>query len=263
VSAAIVVEGLQKSFPAGAAFWAMPLARAQKMVLAGVSFSVAGGEIFGLLGHNGAGKTTLLKILATLLAPNGGRASILGHDVAAEAPAVRRRLGYCPGSERSFYLRLSARENLRFWGVLNHLPPGRATGRISALFEALGLGAAADEPVRNFSSGMLQRLSLARALLHEPQILLLDEPTRSLDPAAAGWLREYLRAELAGRQGRAVLLATHNLSEADAVCDRVAILDRGRICALGTPADLRRQAGGSLADAYARFAGGVASEPAS
>ena len=224
-------------------------------MLAGVSLSVSAGEVFGLLGHNGAGKTTLLKILATLLEPNGGRAAILGHEVVREAPAARRRLGYCPGNERSFFLRLSARENLRFWGVLNNLSSDVLARRTPALLEELGLGSAAEEPVRNYSSGMLQRLSLARALLHEPQILLLDEPTRSLDPLAALWLRNYLRDELARRQGRAVLLATHNLAEAEAICDRLAILDRGELRAVGTPAELRRQAGGSLEDAYARFAG--------
>lgn len=255
--AAVAVENLGKDFPVvgrGLGFLRLPFARPGKCVLDAITFSVGAGEVFGLLGPNGAGKTTLLKILCTLLEPDRGRAALLGHDVVREAAAVRRQLGYCPGQERSFYLRLSARENLRFYGTLNSLPPTKRRARIEAVLEELGLSDAADEPVRNYSTGMLQRLVLARALLHEPRVLIFDEPTRSLDPAGAAWWRSYIRRELAAARGCTILVATHNLVEAEEVCDRLAVIHRGGIQALSTPAGIARQAGAaSLAEAYRRF----------
>ncbi|MFQ5695536.1 MAG: ABC transporter ATP-binding protein, partial [Terriglobia bacterium] len=228
-------------------------------VLEGLTFSVEAGEVFGLLGPNGAGKTTLLKILATLLEPTQGRASLCGQDVAGASAGARRCLGYCSGLERSFYLRLSAVENLRFYGALNNLSPALLAARIPALLGSLGLEEASRQPLQTFSTGMLQRLAVARALLHEPRVLLLDEPTRSLDPSAAAWLQNYLRAELAERQGCAVLLATHNLAEAEAVCDRLGLLHEGRLRALGTPREICRLAGAaSLAEAFERLVGAPA-----
>lgn len=251
---AITVENLGKDFPvvgSGVDFLRLPFTRPRKRALDRVSLAVAPGEVFGLLGPNGAGKTTLLKVLCTLLIPNRGRAALLGCDVVRQAAAVRQQLGYCPGYERSFYLRLSARENLRFYGALNDLSPQFLRDRIPAVLTSLGLGEVVDEPVRNFSTGMLQRLSLARALLHHPPVVLLDEPTRSLDPTGAAWLRGYLRDELAARQGCTILLATHNLTEAEEVCHRLAVLDQGQVKALGTPAEICRRVGvASLAQAY-------------
>jgi len=255
---AIAVENLGKDFPrtqSALERLRLPFTRGEKRVLDEVSFAVAPGEVFGLLGPNGAGKTTLLKILCTLLEPTRGRAALFGCDVVRQAAAARRQFGFCPGFERSFYLRLDARENLRFYGALNNLEPRFLQQRIPALLGALGLETASAEPVRNYSTGMLQRLSLARALLHEPRLLLLDEPTRSLDPNAAAALRRHVRQELAGRQGCAALMATHNLTEAEETCDRLAILDRGRLQALGAPAEICRQAGATtLAEAYGRLA---------
>ncbi len=252
---AVTVENLAKDFPVAGKLLGplrLPLTHSHKRVLSGVSFSVGLGEVFGLLGPNGAGKTTLLKILCTLLEPNQGRAAVLGFDVVRQAAQAKSELGYCPGTERSFFLRLSARENLRFYGTLNNLTTSALAGRIPALLGEVGLQGVADEPVRNFSTGMLQRLALARALLHRPRVLVFDEPTRSLDPAGAAWWRTYVRQELVQRSGCCVLLATHNLSEAEEVCDRVAILDRGELKAAGTPQTICRTAGAaSLSEAYA------------
>lgn len=257
MTAAVAIENLGKDFPqvgGGAGFFRLPFTRERKRALEGVSFAVAPGEVFGVLGPNGAGKTTLLKILCTLLESNRGRAWVMGYDVVGQAAAARRQLGYCPGLERSFYLRLSACENLGFYGVLNNLGSRVLAERIPALLTALGLAEVASEPVQNFSTGMLQRLAVARALLHQPRVLFFDEPTRSLDPAMAAWLRDTLRREIAGRQGCTVLLTTHNLAEAEETCDRVAVLDRGQVRALGTPAEICRQVGAaSLAEAYRRL----------
>ncbi|HXE75806.1 MAG TPA: ABC transporter ATP-binding protein [Candidatus Xenobia bacterium] len=267
MAAAVTLENLGKDFPVvgrGLDALRLPFARPTKRALDAVTLSVETGEVFGLLGPNGAGKTTLLKILCTLLEPNRGRALLFGHDVVRGSAAVRRHLGYCPGQERSFYLRLSARENLRFYGTLNNLPPVRLAARIEAVLEELGLAAAADEPVRNYSTGMLQRLALARALLHEPRVLVFDEPTRSLDPAGAAWWRSYVRQELAQRRGCTLLVATHNLAEAEEVCDRLAVIHRGRLQALGTPAGISREAGAaSLGEAYQRLTQDVPAEVAS
>ncbi len=252
---AVTVENLAKDFPVAGKLLGplrLPLTHSYKRALSGVSFSVGPGEVFGLLGPNGAGKTTLLKILCTLLHPNQGRAAVLGFDVVRQAPKAKSQLGYCPGTERSFFLRLSARENLRFYGTLNNLSTAALAQRIPALLHEVGLEAVADEPVRNFSTGMLQRLALARALLHQPRVLVFDEPTRSLDPAGAAWWRGYVRQELAQRSGCCVLLATHNLAEAEEVCDHMAILDRGELKAAGTSQAICRQAGAaSLGEAYA------------
>ncbi|MGH9779147.1 MAG: ABC transporter ATP-binding protein [Candidatus Acidiferrales bacterium] len=257
MSVAVQAESLVKEFPLvgpGLGFLRVPFARPQKRALDDISFSVAAGEVFGLVGPNGAGKTTLLKILCTLLEPNRGRAALFGHDVVEEGAAVRRLLGYCPSSERSFFMRLSARENLRFYGTLNDLSWPSLRSRIGSLLAEVGLDEAGDQPVRNYSTGMLQRLALARALLHQPRLLIFDEPTRSLDPAAAAWWRDYVRRELAQARGCTVVLATHNLSEAEEVCDRLAVFHAGRIQALGVTREICRQLGASsLAEAYLRL----------
>lgn len=255
---AIQVVNLSKQFPCVGAGWGLlrlPFAHGNgHRSLDQISLTVKPGEVFGLVGPNGAGKTTLLKILCTLLEPDRGRAAVMGYDVVEQAAAARRQLGYCPGFERSFYLRLSARENLRFYGILNNLSARLLAQRMSDLLAALELAAAANQPVQTFSTGMLQRLAVARALLHGPRVALFDEPTRSLDPAGAAWLRQYLRGELADRQAMTILLATHNLSEIEEICDRVAVLNRGCVVALGTPAAICRQTGAAtLRDAYLRL----------
>ena len=204
-----------------------------------VDLYVAPGEIFGLLGPNGAGKTTLVKILSCLILPDGGRAVVGGEDVRHEN-RVKPRIGLVHSDERSFYWRLSGRENLRFFARLYDVPGGRIEARIDDLLAKVDLVEAADRRFSDFSSGMKQRLAVARALLHDPPILLMDEPTRSLDPAASLALRDLIRDELRGRDGKTILLATHNLREAEVLCDRLAILVKGTVRQVGTVRDVRR-----------------------
>jgi ABC-2 type transport system ATP-binding protein len=204
----------------------------------GIELTVAAGEIFGLLGPNGAGKTTTMKMLATLLEPTGGEARILGIDVRTRPREVRARIGAMLSGERSLYWKLTGRENLEYFAALYHVPPRLTRARIEAVLAAVNLTDRADDYVERYSTGMRQRLALARALLPDPPLLLLDEPTVGLDPQASRDLRDRVR-ELK-RAGRTVLLTTHYMEEADQLCDRVAIIDHGRIVALDAPAALKR-----------------------
>lgn len=206
-----------------------------------VTLEVFPGEVFGLLGPNGAGKTTLLKLLTCLVLPTSGSARVNGHSVLAEERAVKTSIGYVTSDERSFYWRLSGNENLRFFGRLQGLEGKALRRRCGELLEKVELSPeAAEERFMNYSSGMRQKLAIARALLHDPPVLFMDEPTRSLDPLTARHLRALVRDVLAGRDGKTVLLATHNLGEADEICSRVGILVRARLRRVGSPAELRR-----------------------
>jgi ABC-2 type transport system ATP-binding protein len=217
-----------------------PLGRAERIpALRGAELAVREGEIVSLLGPNGAGKTTLLKILSCLVLPDEGRALVGGVDTIHENQ-VKRRIGLVHSDERSFYWRLSARENLRFFARLYDVPYRRTEARLTELLERVDLAHAADRPFSGYSSGMKQRVAIARALLHDPPILLMDEPTRSLDPMTAIALREFITGRLRGDSGKTVLLATHDLREAEAVSDRVAILVAGRVRQIGTVAEVRR-----------------------
>ena len=185
---AIAIESLEKSFPPTRSGWRtflQPFEEPTAVALSGLSFEVREGEALALLGANGAGKSTLLRILATLLFPTRGAARVAGYDAVRQPREVRRRLGYHAGTDHGFYARLTARENLQFFGRLNHLSSATAKQRIARLAEQFRLGEALDRQVRTLSSGTVQRLSLARALMHQPSVLLLDEPTRSLDAIAA------------------------------------------------------------------------------
>jgi ABC-2 type transport system ATP-binding protein len=207
--------------------------------LRGVDLTVGTGEIFSLLGPNGAGKTTLLKILCCLILPDAGRALVGGTETVHEN-RVKARIGLVHSDERSFYWRLSARENLRFFARLYDVRGKRIESRVAELLAHVDLTAAADRPFSTYSSGMKQRCAIARALLHDPPILLMDEPTRSLDPAAARALRLFIEEQLRGRDGKTVLLATHDLHEAEALSDRVAILVDGTVRQVGTVDEVRR-----------------------
>jgi ABC-2 type transport system ATP-binding protein len=207
----------------------------------GIDLAVERGEIFGVLGPNGAGKTTTMKMLATLLEPTAGSARILGLDVVTEAREVRRRMGAVLSDGRSLYWKLTARENLEYFAALYHVPVAEQRERIARVLAAVKLDDRADDYVERYSTGMRQRLVLARALLPDPELLLLDEPTVGLDPQSARDLRERVR-ELQD-QGRTVLLTTHYMEEADQLCDRIAIVDHGRVVALDTPAALKRTIG--------------------
>ena len=240
---AIETNGLTKDFEKGRrTIWQRLRREADQRetfrAVDGIDLHVAEGEVFGILGPNGAGKTTTMRMLATLLEPTSGTARILGHDLVTESRDIRRRLGAVLSGERSLYWKLTARENLEYFAALYHVPPAETRGRIEAILETVHLTDRADDYVEKFSTGMRQRLVLARALLPEPSLLLLDEPTVGLDPQAARDLRE--RVMQLRDDGRTVLLTTHYMEEADQLCDRIAIVDHGRIVALDTPQGLKR-----------------------
>ncbi len=206
--------------------------------VSGISFSINEGEIFGLLGPNGAGKTTTIRMLCTLLEPTSGTATIKGYDVSRQANLVRQNLGAVLTGERSIYWKLSGRENLEYFAALYHIPPEVAKRRVTELLGRLDLASRADELVERYSSGMKQRIAIGKALLANPPVLLLDEPTIGLDPQSARNLRELI-AEIKS-EGSTILLTTHYMEEADLLCDRVGIIDLGRIIALDTPANLKK-----------------------
>ncbi len=205
----------------------------------GVSFGIEQGELFGLLGPNGAGKTTTIKMLITLLLPTAGNATVLGHDVVADAREVRRHIGYVFGGDRGLYERLSALDNLRYFAELYGVAPRQQKQRIGMLLEMVGLTGRERERVEGFSRGMRQRLHIARGLLHDPSVLFLDEPTIGIDPVGARELRETVAT--LKQQGKTILLTTHYMFEADELCDRIAVIASGQIVAEGTPAVLKQR----------------------
>jgi ABC-2 type transport system ATP-binding protein len=203
----------------------------------GISFSVEKGELFGLLGPNGAGKTTTIKMLITLLIPTAGEARVLGYDVVKDAREVRKRIGYVFGGEKGLYERLSAFDNLRYFAELYAVPPREQKSRIAELLELVGLSGREKERVEGYSRGMRQRLHIARGLLHDPPVIFLDEPTIGLDPIGARELRATIRS--LADAGKTVLLTTHYMFEADELCSRIAVINKGLIVAHGTPRDLK------------------------
>jgi ABC-2 type transport system ATP-binding protein len=221
---AIVVEGLEKRY-------------GEVRALAGVSFRVRAGEVFGLLGPNGAGKSTTVKVLTTLTTPNGGRAEVAGHDVVRESDAVRRAIGYVPqssGVDRD----ATGRENLMLQGRVQGMSGRRLRERVDRLLDLLGLADASDRVVRGYSGGMKRRLDVGLGLVHGPQVLFLDEPTTGLDPEARAAMWEELEV-LAREEMLTILLTTHYLEEADALTNRLAIVSRGRVVVEGTAEELK------------------------
>ena len=202
-----------------------------------VSFGIQEGELFGLLGPNGAGKTTTVKMLTTLLIPTLGSASIKGFDVVTQAIEVRKRIGFIFGGERGLYWRLSGIDNLRYFASLYNLDYEITKKRIPQLLELVGLNGRGDEKVQGYSRGMKQRLHVARTLLHNPDVLFLDEPTLGLDPVGAREFRQVI-LDLQSEK-KTILLTTHYMFEADALCDRIAIINHGRIIAIDTPGGLK------------------------
>jgi ABC-2 type transport system ATP-binding protein len=232
---------IRKTYPPAFSFRALFGAPGTgRNALSGVSAKVGAGEIVGLVGRNGAGKTTLLKCVLGLLRPDAGAVKIDGVPAAEAGVAQRARIGYVPPVDRAFYLRLSCLENLRFAARLHGLPAREATVRARAALAGVGLAARERDRVESLSSGMRQRLALARALQADPSILLLDEPTRSLDPAARA---SFHRLIVERRGERGVLIASHDLAEVESLCDRVILLDLGRVVASGTVDDVRRELG--------------------
>jgi ABC-2 type transport system ATP-binding protein len=228
--------------------------------LADVDLEVPRGTLYGLLGPNGAGKTTLLKILACLILPSRGTAEVDGRDVARDDLEVRRSIGFVTADERSFYWRLSGEDNLEFFARLYGLSAAEARRRTKELLASMELQEVATRQFMSYSSGMKQRLGICRALLHDPPVLCLDEPTRSLDPIAAKHLRLFIRTRLHQERGKTILLATHNLQEAEDLCQRLAVLHRGRVLREGSLHDIT--AGLPGREQYAIEVAGLARLPA-
>ncbi|HET8769760.1 MAG TPA: ABC transporter ATP-binding protein [Gemmatimonadaceae bacterium] len=247
------LDGLTKRFPVQRNWRQLvraPFGGSTATVVDNVSFDVAAGEIFGLLGQNGAGKTTLFKMLSTLILPDDGDATIDGFDVRTQGEEVRHILAPVIANERSLYWRLSARENLRLYATLQGLRGAAGTAEVDRVLGVTGLSSTGEKMVGQFSSGMRQRLLIARALLAKPRVLLLDEPTRSLDPISARDFRRFLREVVVGEEGCTVLLATHDADEVWELCDRVGVLERGRLLAVDGTDVMRHRAG---SDRYAMW----------
>jgi len=221
----------------------------------GISFSVNAGEIFGCLGPNGAGKTTTIKMLTGLLKPSAGRAMLDGRNIATRPVEAKQIIGYVP-DEPQLYPKLTAREFLDFVGDIYGMSNARKTKRARELLDLFDLGAAAGNLLESFSHGMKQKVALCAALLHEPKIYFLDEPTVGLDPRSARLLKDILRAVT--RAGGAVFMSTHIMEIAEGLCDRVAIIDHGKIAAMGSVAELRALRGRqTLEDIFLHLTGGI------
>ena len=239
----IAVDGVVKTFGK----------RGEVRAVDGVSFVAPAGEITGLLGPNGAGKTTLLRVLATLMAPDSGRATIDGRDVVADRAAVRRRLGVLSDA-RGLYPRLTGRENVEYYAALHGIAGAERARRIDELVERLGLGEIADRRAQGYSQGERMKVAIARALVHDPDTILLDEPTNGLDIMSVRALREQLRGLRAA--GRTLLFSSHVMQEVAALCDRIVILGHGRVVATGTAGELIAQSGAAtLEDAFVALLG--------
>jgi ABC-2 type transport system ATP-binding protein len=238
---AVLIKDVYKSFPAayGLAAWIRSFGRIpRREVLHRINLTVGRGELLGVLGPNGAGKTTLLKALATLLLPDRGQIIIDGVDVMTDSLSAKRKIGLCISEERSFYFRLTARANLEFFAALYGLRGAAMRRRVEAVAEQVDLVDMLDRRFAELSSGMRQRMTIARALLGDPTIVLLDEPTRAVDPVHAEEIRRFIRHQLVEQLGKTVILATNLLDEAWRLCDRIAVVNDGLIVALGPPGSL-------------------------
>ncbi len=204
-----------------------------------VNLGIPKGTLFGLLGPNGAGKTTMIKLLSTLLLPEEGTAYVNGFDITKQANQVRSSIGVVTGGERGLYWRLTGRENLLFFARLYGVREDKARPRIDELLKLVELDDRANDNVEKYSRGMKQRLHLIRGLVHDPPILLMDEPTLGLDPNSAVVIREFIKEKLQKDQGKTILLTTHYMEEADQLCDQIAVIDHGKIIAHGTPGELK------------------------
>jgi ABC-2 type transport system ATP-binding protein len=226
---------------------------ADRVAVDAMSLEVGAGELFGFLGPNGAGKTTTIRMLTGLLRPTAGSAELCGHDVVTDSLRARAVAGYVP-DQPALYERLTGREMLGLAADLHGVPRRVQAARIGALLDAFGLDGHADRLVQSYSRGMRQKLALGAALLHDPRVLFLDEPTVGLDPAGGRQLRDILRGLCA--DGRTVFLSTHVLEVAELLCDRVGVVHHGRLIAVETPAELRSAVGGgSLEEAFLRLTG--------
>ena len=209
----------------------------ETVALDGLNLQVSKGTVFGLLGPNGAGKTTTIRILSTLLIPNSGKATVAGFDVVKEASEVRKRIGLILGGERGLYGRLTGKENLNYFAAINHMSTSLSRRRVDEVLKMVNLTEASDRPVEQYSRGMRQRLHVARGLLTDPEILFMDEPTIGLDPVGAQELRQMIPTFVS--QGKTVLLTTHYMFEADTLCHTVAMINKGKLVALGSPTEIK------------------------
>ncbi|MEA3557854.1 MAG: ATP-binding cassette domain-containing protein [Candidatus Thermoplasmatota archaeon] len=227
---AIVVNGLTKKF-------------GELVAVDNISFSVAEGEIFGFLGPNGAGKTTTIRMLCTLSRPTRGHASIAGHDIGKEKHRVREQIGLV-SEKLIMYDRLTARENLKLFGKLYDIPNKKLKSKMAELLDLVHMEKWVDKQIGTYSTGMKQRINVIRALLNEPKVLFLDEPTLGLDPQSTAEIREFIR-KINKASGTTIILTTHMMVEADLLCDRIGIIDRGKIVALDTPENLKKMISGT------------------
>jgi ABC-type multidrug transport system ATPase subunit len=242
----LAVDDLVKYFPVpqtGLRAFLNPFAPLTHPALLGVSFEIKAGEVAALIGANGSGKSTLLRILATLLVPTRGHAQVCGYDVERQGRQVRSQIGFHSATDGGFYDRLTARQNLNFFAAMNNLFDAEAARRLEELTDLMGMGEFIDSQVRTLSTGQVHRLGLARAMIHGPRVLLLDEPTRSLDPIAAADFRRFLKTQLVERHGTTLVFASHTLAEVEQLADRVVLLDKGRMRACDSPRGLRETAG--------------------
>jgi len=233
MAAAVEVQSLRRTFSG----------KKETVALDGVDLQVEEGELFGLLGPNGAGKTTLIKILSTLLLPSSGTARVLGHDVDKEAQHIRRRINMVSGGEISGYGLLSVRENLWMFSQFYGVPGKVARERIDALLDTFELADKADAKVRTISTGQRQKMNVIRGFVTDPDLIFLDEPTLGLDVTTSRIIRNYVRTWMREREGRTILLTTHYMQEAEELCGRIAIIDRGKVLACDTPSRLKRMVG--------------------
>jgi ABC-2 type transport system ATP-binding protein len=242
---AITVTAVVKDYPRPSRGWRSFFLPSWKQgsirALDGISLGVRRGSVFGLLGTNGAGKTTLIKVIYSLLIPTSGSVQVLGQDPLHHGRGIRSRMGMINSEERSFYWRISGRRNLEFFAALHDLDRDSTARRIEELGELMDLSEYLDVPFSDYSSGMRQKTAVARALLHDPEVLLMDEPTHSLSPEAAYPLQDFIRDELVERRGKTVFVATQDMNEAERLCDDVGVLHRGRLLFVGPlPALLER-----------------------
>jgi ABC-2 type transport system ATP-binding protein len=218
-----------------------------------LNIEIGWGELFGLLGPNGAGKTTIINMLCTLLDPTHGSARVGGHDVVSEADKVREVIGVCP-QEPAYYEYLSGRENIELFGALHSIPKDELKKRVESLIEKIGMEEHADRKAGEYSGGMVRRVSTAMALVSDPNIALLDEPTVAMDPTARREIWDFIKSLKA--QGKAIILTTHYMEEAEELCDRVGIIDEGKLIAIGSPEELKQQHGAeNLEEVFLKLTG--------
>jgi len=237
---AVQVEHLHKVFQSIQGFWSQK--RKPVNAVEDISFSIHRGELFGMVGPNGAGKTTTVKMLSTLLLPTTGTASIFGMDILKDTKQIRPRIGFTFGGNKGLYSRLSGLDNLKYFAELYKLEPDIISKRIKELLEIVGLTRRENDRVETYSSGMQQRLHLARALLHDPELIFLDEPTVGIDPVGAREIRQLVKDLL--KRGKTILLTSHYMYEVEELCDRIAVVNHGKIVALDTPAGLKKRSSG-------------------